>query len=154
MTMSPRTGPSPDSNSVRRTTRYKDEPAPRHRDLAVTEQKRRVSLRDVERLIGVRVQVKGRRGLAWREHADNRDVGTGRSAGPKWVGSIESWEAMTVHPLTVSIFIQPTPSGRVGTERTSGRLCEGAGMSLRSPAAHAVRFKRQLGRATLWSLVT
>jgi len=53
-------------------------------DLAVSELERRVAVRDVERLVGVRVDVQRRRRLSRRERADDDDVGTlrlGRAEG-------------------------------------------------------------------------
>jgi hypothetical protein len=59
-----------------RTPRYEDEATSCHRYLAVTQQKRCISFRDVKGLVGVRVQVQRRCGLARRKHPNNRDVGT------------------------------------------------------------------------------
>ncbi len=72
------------------TPRYEDEAATRYLNLAVTEQKRRISLRDVESLVGVGVQVKRRRGLARWEEPTIATYAPAGSAGPKWIGSIES----------------------------------------------------------------
>src|SRR5215210_5698509 len=68
---------------VRRTPRYEDEAATRHLNLAVAQQKRRFSVRDVERLVRVRVQMQRWRRLTRWKHADNRDVGTGHLGGTK-----------------------------------------------------------------------
>ena len=86
---------------VGRAPRHEDEATTCHGDIAVTEQKGCVALGDVERLVGVRVQVQRRRRLGRRKHPDDCDVGTGHLGRTKMGRFDQSEKGMTVHPLTV-----------------------------------------------------
>src|SRR5215218_3291686 len=61
---------------VRRPARNEDEVAASRGYLAVAEHEYRLSFCEVERLVGVRVEVKRRCGFARREDSDDRDVGS------------------------------------------------------------------------------
>jgi hypothetical protein len=63
------------THGVGRPPRYEDDAAGCDPELTVPELERGVSIGDVERLVGVRVKVKGRPGLAWRERPNQDDVG-------------------------------------------------------------------------------
>jgi hypothetical protein len=58
--MSPRTGSSPEFHTVNRATRNEHETSGRDAMLAISEEKGRLAPRDVERLVGVRVEVNRR----------------------------------------------------------------------------------------------
>ena len=61
-------------DGMRSAPRDKDEAAGADLELTVTELERRLSVGDIERLVGVRVQVKRRPGLPGRERPDLDDV--------------------------------------------------------------------------------
>jgi len=88
---------------VGRPPRYEDESAGRDPEFTVPELEGGVSIGDVERLVGVRVKVKGWPRLAWRERPNQDDVG------PLGLGRAEArglrglGGQTTVQPLIVSI---------------------------------------------------
>jgi hypothetical protein len=123
--MSPRTGPSPEFQTVWAVPgRYEDEATSCHRYLAVTQQEGCISFRDVKRLVGVRVQVQRRCGLARRKHSDNRDVGTGPLCRPK-VGrlrrALRSNDRTAVHRFHRA---QPMPENGIDIGEAADRLTQ------------------------------
>ena len=77
-------------------------------ELAITQQETRLSLGDVERLIGVRVNVIRGSGFARWEDADDGDVGPPVSPGPKYVGSALSDRPITMGQFTLSMLANIT----------------------------------------------
>ena len=71
------------SDGMCRPAGDENEAARAYRALTIAELERRLSVGDVERLVGVRVEVEGRSGLAWRKRPDLDDVGASRFSRPE-----------------------------------------------------------------------
>jgi hypothetical protein len=90
-------------DGVNRATRNEHETSGRDAMLAISEEKRRLAARDVERLVGVRVEVNRRSRLTRWEAPISATYAPCSSSGPKRaIGP--SVGLRTVHPLIVSIW--------------------------------------------------
>ena len=97
--------------------------AGRDPDLAVAEQERGLTARDVEGLVGVRVDVEGRRRLARRNRPGEDPDAPSVSVAPKLAGSGASDGGIKVHPLIVCMTADPRRGVRRSSPATQERHC-------------------------------
>ena len=92
-------------------------------NLAVAEQERSLTARDVKRLVRVRVDVEG--GAGWSAGSvPARTRSPSISDGPKFAGSGPSDGAITVHPLIVSMTADPSRAVSRLPSASQGAACD------------------------------